>query len=126
MNPEILRYLLFDVDRPAWQQKQLLVLIDVVCYFWLGILLLLDSRGTFQPLEMFRSLCEGVSVFKEVVYSVCSQPLLGEMSIIPLVRAWFCLMQLWNTMHGLHVHVQVKESMGGKAGLGLVCSNCEI
>ena len=103
MNPEILRYLLFDVDRPAWQQKQLLVLLDVVCYFWLGILLLLDSRGTFQPLEMFRSLCEWVSVFKEVVqvvYSVCSQPLLGEMSIIPLVRAWFRLMQLWNTMHG--------------------------
>lgn len=58
---------------------------------------------------------------KEAVCSLCSHPLLGEMRIIPLVRAWFVLMQLGNTMH-----VQVKESMGGKAGRGSLVTDADI
>ena len=54
---------MFDVDRPAWQQKLLLVLLDVVCNFGFGIPLLLDSRDIFQPLSNFRSLCGGVVLF---------------------------------------------------------------
>ena len=44
------------------------------------------------------------------------------MSIIPLVWAWLCFDAAWEH----HAHVQVKESMGGKAGLGSLVTDADI
>ena len=68
---------MFDVDRPAWQQKLLLVLLDVVCNFGFGIPLLLDSRGIFQPLEHFRSLCGGWFCFLRGSLFTVQPPFVG-------------------------------------------------